>query len=148
MEGRIVQVNISGGGIPKLPVRHGAWIHEEGLEGDGCRNRKIHGGRHQAVLLISIEDLAGIRADGYDVAPGLLGENLTVQGLDLSRLGPGIRLRAGDALLQLTKIRKPCRTLEPFGSGIQKAVAGRGGYYASVIEPGHVKPGDAIRLEF
>jgi MOSC domain-containing protein YiiM len=71
-----------------------------------------------------------------------------VERMDFRQLDPGMRVRAGDALLQLTKLRKPCRTLDPLGEGIQKAVLGRGGYYAFVVEPGHVKPGDSIRLEF
>lgn len=142
-----MQVNVSQGGIPKFPVTGSVWIGEGGVEGDACRNLKVHGGPFKAVLLLGMEDLAEIRSLGYVVAPGTLGENLTTEGLPLMQLEPGMRLRTGDALLQLTKPRKPCRTLDPLGEGIQQAVLGRGGYYASVVEPGHVKAGDSIRLD-
>jgi MOSC domain-containing protein YiiM len=101
LEGCIVQVNVSNGGIPEMPVPRA--------------RMGVHGGARHAVLLISIED--------FD------------------------EIRAGDALLKLTKPRKPCRTPEPFGPGFPKAVMERGDY-AAVVEPGLVKPGDAIRLEF
>lgn len=148
LEGRIVQVNVSNGGIPKLPVPGPVWIGERGVAGDACCNLKVHGGSLQAVLLIAVEQLAEIRGLGYAVAPGVLGENLTVEGLDFGQLERGMRLRAGDALLELTKLREPCRNLDPLGEGVQKAVLGRGGYYASVVEPGHVKPGDSVRVEY
>jgi MOSC domain-containing protein YiiM len=148
LEGTVLQVNVSRGGIPKLPVQGRVWVGERGLEGDACRNMKVHGGPLQAVLLIAVEQLAEIRECGYAVAPGVLGENLTVQGLNFTALQPGMRLRAGDALLRVTKLRKPCATLDGLGRGIQKAVLGRGGYYASVVEPGGVAAGDSVRVEF
>ena len=68
--------------------------------------------------------------------------------------------RIGSAILQITKLRAPCNNLLPYGDGIHKAVYdaevkagnhasprwGLGGFYASVIQPGMVRPGDAILL--
>ncbi len=68
-----MQVNVSNGGIPKLPVAGAVWIAERGLHGDACRNLKVHGGPLQAVLIIGVEQIAEIRGLGYPVAPARAG---------------------------------------------------------------------------
>jgi MOSC domain-containing protein YiiM len=162
MTGVIEQVSISRGGIPKTAVPE-AWIGTLGLDGDGHRNPKYHGGPRKAVLLVSAEFLDQLRADGFDVSPGSLGENLTIRGLDFRQLRTGMRFRAGGANLTLTTLRQPCATLDalnPPGLRIQTrlydslAKAGdpaspnwaRGGFYAAVEAPGFVRPGDILEL--
>ena len=43
VKGRVVQINISPGGVPKLPVA-AARVTPDGLEGDGHRDLEHHGG--------------------------------------------------------------------------------------------------------
>ncbi len=81
MTGRIVQINISRGGVPKRPIPEGA-ITPLGLEGDLCEHPEIHGGPRQAVLLIAAETVDELIARGYPLYYGALGENLTTRGLD------------------------------------------------------------------
>jgi MOSC domain-containing protein YiiM len=148
VQGTIVQVSVSMGGIPKRPVPE-AHAGVSGLEGDACAHPDIHGGPEKALLIITTGSLQELRGMGYDLAFGSLGENLTVDGLDACRLASGQRYRAGGALLELTRRRKPCRTLTVYGPGIERVVgdALRGGYYARVLRPGVIRTGDIIALD-
>jgi MOSC domain-containing protein YiiM len=152
MKGTVVQINVSKGGIPKLPVGV-ATVTERGVVGDDWAHPRFHGGPKQALLLISTEDLDGLKALGYPVYPGALGENLTISGIDMRAVRFGDRFEAGDVLLEITKLRQPCRTLDLIRKGIQlelydttpgAANWGRGGFYARVIEGGTIRPGDII----
>ena len=160
MRGTILQVNVSRGGVPKRPVTE-AWIRTGGLDGDSWAHPRFHGTPNQKVLLITAESIAEVNAFGYSLFNGALGENLTVDGLDRSALRTGQRFRAGAALIELTKLRRPCATLDVYGPGIQShlmdkqardgdpasPVWARGGFYARVLEEGLVQPGDIIALE-
>ncbi len=162
LRGRIHQLSVSQGGVPKLAVRE-SYAGPLGLQGDNQRNRKYHGGPLQALLLVSLEDLEQLRQEGFPVGPGSLGENLTVAGMDFRQLRAGMRLRAGGAVIELTKLRKPCATLDVYNSPglriqplLYDAQAGRGeaaspcwargGFYAAVPEPGLIRQGDAVEF--
>ena len=160
MTGRIVQINTSRGGIPKRPVGE-AVITPLGLEGDSWAHPSIHGGARQAVLLITAETIEELVARGYPVYPGALGENLTTRGLDRRQLRYGQRLRAGGALLEITKRRGPCDTLDVYGPTLKREIFdkrvnagdpasprwGMSGFYCSVIEPGAIRVDDIITVE-
>ena len=80
--GRVHQVNVSKGGVPKLPVP-GTAVRRLGLDGDGhTEPEPIHGGELQAVSIYSVEALARVGADGHQAFPGAYGENLTLEGVD------------------------------------------------------------------
>ena len=157
MQGLILQVNISDGGLPKLPVPEGR-ISLLGLEGDRQAHPAIHGGPRKAVLLISIEVIENLAARGYPLFSGALGENLTLRGIDVRQIRIGDRFRAGGALLEITQPRGPCAALDVYGPSIKSEIYdakvkaldhasprwGMSGFYASVVEPGIVRPGDAI----
>jgi len=64
MEGSIVQVNISPGGLPKRAIDEG-WITPLGIEGDLHAHPAIHGGPVQAILIISAEVVDGLIERGY-----------------------------------------------------------------------------------
>jgi len=158
MNGTVVQVNVSNGGVPKHPVL-GAHATRQGLEGDRQAHPQFHGGPRQALLLLCAESVDELRAQGWPVFYGALGENVTIQGLDRRALRLGQRFRIGaTAVVEITKLRQPCQQLTPYGEGIQKAlydkevkagnhhspVWGMGGFYASVAEPGWIQPGDPV----
>jgi|SRR5579862_595345 len=131
-----------------------------GLAGDACGHPQIHGGPDQAILLIAAETVDELRARGYPVFYGALGENLTTRGLDPRQLRIGHQLRAGGAVLEITKVRGPCSQLDIYGPAIKQEIYdpqvkagdpaspswGMRGFYARVIHPGPVSPGDAITL--
>jgi MOSC domain-containing protein YiiM len=157
--GSVLQVSISRGGVPKRAITEGE-IGPLGLAGDGHNHPEIHGGPRQAVLVISSEAIDELKALGYPLYPGALGENITTVGVDRAQWRAGQCWRVGGAIIEFTKLRAPCETLSVYGPGIQKAVydaqvkAGdtasprwaMGGFYASVVQPGTVRPGDPILL--
>lgn len=162
--GRILQVNVSRGGVPKCAIPEGI-LETRGLQGDSWAHPHIHGGKNQAVLMIASEAIQELVDSGYPLFPGALGENLTTVGLDRRTWRAGQTYRVGSATIELTKLREPCNTLTVYGSAdgvpIQKAVydakAKRGdfrsdkwalaGFYARVINEGVVRPGDPVSLE-
>ena len=157
MQGTILQVNISNGGLPKWSVPEGL-IGPLGVSGDLHKHMEFHGGPEKALLLIANEILEELKAQGYPLFPGAMGENLTTSGLDVRALRLGDRLRAGTVELELTRIRKPCKQLWVYGQTIGDAVYdqqvkagdpasprwGMSGFYARVLSEGTVRTGDAI----
>jgi len=142
----VISVNISPGGIPKLAVPE-ADITPAGLAGDGHDHDK-HTTPLQAVCIIDVEDLDDLRAEGFEVGPGATGENLTTRGLDVDDLAIGDRLRlSGGVELELTKRRNPCYVLDAIDPTLKEVIVGRCGFYARVITPGRVEPGERIAIE-
>jgi MOSC domain-containing protein YiiM len=159
MPGVIEQINVSSGGVPKRAVLHAA-VGYLGIQGDKHAHPRFHGGPRQALLLITAEGIEELISAGYPLYAGALGENLTARGLDRREMRLGQRYRGGTVVIELTKIRQPCATLDAYGKGIQKAMFdadvkrgdftsplwGLSGLYASIIEPGEIVPGDIIAL--
>jgi len=139
----VIAVCISPGGIPKQRVS-GAEVRVDGLVGDG-HNHKKHRRPHRAVCLQDIELLEQLRAEGYPVEPGTMGENLTVRGLNVQHMAPGDLLHFEDGpVLELTEARKPCYVLDAIHPTIQQAVVGRCGYFARVVTVGRVFAGQRV----
>jgi MOSC domain-containing protein YiiM len=98
-----------------------------------------------------------LRAQGFDVLPGDMGENVTTRGVDLLGLPTGARLTLGDAaVVEVTGLRNPCVQLDRFRSGLMAAVLDRdedgrlirkAGVMAVVVTSGDVRPGDAISVQ-
>jgi MOSC domain-containing protein YiiM len=152
MTGRIVQLNVSPGGLPKRPVSR-ARVTPLGLEGDGHRNAELHGGPDRALCLFPLERIEALRAEGHPVTPGALGENLTVSGIDWDAVGPGTRFRVGEAVvIEVTRFTSPCVNIRPaFHDGeyarvSQKRHPGWSRVYARVVTPGEIEPGDPVVL--
>lgn len=98
-----------------------------------------------------------LRAQGFRVGPGAMGENITTRGVDLLGLPTGTRLHLGEsAVIEVTGLRTPCRQLDDYHKGLKAAVLERApdgtlirksGIMAIVLKDGTVRPGDAIRVE-
>ncbi len=151
MSARVLQVNVSNGGVPKLPV-YEVHVGTNGLEGDGFNHPKVHGGPERAVCLFSLELIQALQEEGHPIFPGSVGENLTVSGLDWPALEVGAVLEVGEARLQLTQRVEPCSVIKgSFTDGafkrIQpKRVPDQTRWYARVLEEGTVRPGDTIEV--
>ena len=146
MSAILVQLNVSPGGIPKMPVLF-AHVSRDGLAGDWQRNRKYHGGPDRAVCLYSEELYADLRAEGVELTNGAVGENFTTRGVNLQHLAKGDRLRVGaECVIELTEIRVPCRTLTKWNANLPRMIQGRSGWVAKVISEGTVRPGDSIEV--
>ena len=152
MPGRVVQVNVSNGGVPKRPVDQ-AHVGRLGLEGDAVNHPKIHGGPERAVCLFAAEIIDRLQAEGHPITAGDVGENLTVAGLDWTALVVDSVLEVGDGVrLQLSQRVEPCRTIAAaFADGQFKRikpsrVPDETRWYARVLAEGVVRPGDPVRL--
>lgn len=159
MQASVVQISVSHGGVPKRPVLFGE-VGKLGVAGDHQAHPEFHGGPTKALLLVTSEAIEELKSAGYPLYPGALGENITTLGLDRRRVRLGQRYRIGEVIVEITRMRRPCDQLSPYGEGIQAAVYdaevkagntasprwGLAGFYASVVKPGTVRPGDAIML--
>ncbi len=150
--GRVVQLNVSGGGVPKTPVPAGR-IDDDGLSGDRQGERRIHGRPYQALSLWSAEVIEALRAEGHGVYPGAAGENVTLAGIDWPTIRPGVRVQVGEALVEVSGYATPCaKNTRWFVDGAidridQRRHPGWSRAYAWVLRSGAVAPGDAALVE-
>ena len=147
MEGRIFQLNVSNGGVPKLPIAVGH-VERTGITGDRQANRVHHGRPWQAVCLWSAEQVDRLAAQGHPIRYGSAGENLTLRGLTWPTLRAGTRLQVGSALLEVTTVAVPCRkNAQWFQGGEFRLLWENARRYARVLEAGTARPGDAVVVE-
>ncbi|HEY9009597.1 MAG TPA: MOSC domain-containing protein [Devosia sp.] len=136
-------------GIVKLPRSGPVLIDEMGVLGDAVLDKKVHGGRDQAVYIYLQSDYDWWTAEvGQPFPPGTFGENLTISGLSGDAVAIGDRLQIGHVLLEVTYHRTPCATLgRRMGDPrwVQRfAKALRPGAYTRVLTPGMVEAGMEI----
>jgi MOSC domain-containing protein YiiM len=149
--GRLESINVSGGGVPKLPV-DGATITTAGVDGDRHHDHLHHGGPERAVSIYAVEVIAALAAEGHPIRPGTAGENLTVSGLRWSEVVPGAELTVGPVRLLVTSYTTPCHKIAAsFSDGefariSQKLHPGSSRVYARVLAGGEVRVGDEVRL--
>jgi hypothetical protein len=138
----------------------------QGIDGDAHRGTTV---KHRSrvardptqpnlrqVHLIHAELHEELRALGFDVAPGDMGENITTRHIDLLALPTGTRLHIGEAaVVEVTGLRNPCVQLDRFQQGLMAATLARdadgnlirkAGVMAIVFESGDVRAGDPIRV--
>jgi MOSC domain-containing protein YiiM len=138
-----------------------------GVEGDAHMGRTVQHRSRVArdpgrpnlrqVHLIHAELHDELRARGFAVSAGDMGENVTTRGIDLLALPTGARLRLGaEALVEVTGLRNPCAQLDRFQPGLQAAVLDRAedgrlvrrsGVMGIVVAGGEVRPGDPIAVD-
>ncbi len=145
-------------GIDKRPVGRAVPVGPYGLGGDLVKDYRHHGGLAQAVYAYADEDAARWSEDlGVEIRPGMFGENLRTNGVDLNSVEVGRRLRIGASglELELTSPRIPCATfarrMAKFGvpeRGWVKRFTQHGvsGAYFAVISTGDVATSDTIEL--
>lgn len=143
---RVVQTAIF-----KQPVAGSVAVGLLSIAGDDQADKRHHGGPHQAVYALSVQEYDHWRAElARTIEFGLMGENLTIDGLDDGELCIGDVLGIGSVQLQVTKTRAPCATLAmamqmPTFPKLFLARR-RVGPYFRVIKEGQVSPGDDVRL--
>ena len=163
VEGRLLSVNVGAvrqielagqartTAIWKLPVSGRVAVRGVNLAGDDQADRRVHGGPDKAVYAYAREDYAWWeRQLGRTLDPGMFGENLTTEGIDLTDALVGERWRVGSAVLQVTSPRVPCWKLgarmgDPRFPA-RFAAAGRPGAYLAILEQGALGAGDRIQV--
>ncbi len=148
--GKVHQINISNGGVPKTAVPS-AEIVVGGIVGDDQADKKHHGGPDQDLCLYSLEVIEALRAEGHPIEPGFAGENLTLAGVDWSLMAPGRRLQIGPELIaEVTWPAAPCGKNAAWFTGrdyrrmSEDLHPGWSRWYARVLSPGSVTEGDTV----
>ena len=105
---------------------------------EGCAHAKPP---KREVLFVSAQHLRDVGVD-----PGTIKENVTVDGADVEQWPVGQRVRAGEAVFEVTMVCDPCRLMEEIRPGLQAELEGRRGMLTRVVESGDVALGDEIEL--
>jgi MOSC domain-containing protein YiiM len=168
MEGCVVSVSRDGAHrFSKQPVEMIRLIEGLGVEGDAHLGETVQHRSRVAVdpsqpnlrqvHLIAAELLKELSGQGFDVQPADLGENVTMQGIDLIGLPRGTLLHLGrEAIVQITGLRNPCSQIEQFRPGLLRAVLGKeadgkivrkAGVMGIVLRGGEISAGDDARVE-
>jgi len=152
LSGLITSINVNqNGGVPKKSVES-ARICFAGVEGDRQNDTKYHGGPKRAVCIYSLELIDALIDEGHHISEGEVGENLTISGIDWSRIKPGIVLSIGESVIEITSAASPCRTIahvfsdSVFSRISEKKHPGWSRWYASVKTEGIVKKGDSVKF--
>lgn len=140
-------------GIFKKPITGKAVINKNGVVGDCVADKKYHGSLDKAVYLYSADhyDYWKKKYPTLDWNFGMLGENLTIEGLNEADYCFGETLQIGTNLvLQITQPRQPCYKLG-VKFGTQKIVkdfinAPCPGLYVRVLKEGKIKTGDKVQV--
>ena len=159
MGGRVVRLHLKprqgrARGLPKRAVPQ-LTITSDGVQGDfnRWRSEEANGDPDQAVLLLSEEILVALRAEGWPVQAGELGENLTLADVPPDAFQPGARLRVGEVELEVSKPCDPCTVLYtlPYvgterGPAFLRTLKGRRGWFARVVQGGTLRPGMPVEV--
>jgi MOSC domain-containing protein YiiM len=110
----------------------------EGMEGDAHR-------APNSIRQVLLEDRETL--DALGLAPGVVKENVTVEGLGVNSLPVGTQVFLGDVVLEITKEAGPCSRMEEIRPGLQAELEGCRGALARVVVPGTVRVGDPAHVE-
>ena len=154
IEGRSILTAIS-----KQPVSGPVAVGTLGLAGDEQADTSVHGGISKAVYLYpalhypfwqTVRAQARAAAQDEALPYGSLGENLTIDGFDETRLWIGDRLRLPDCELAVTEPRRPCFKFNAvMGFEQASSLMNQSGYcgsYLAVTQPGTLQAGEAIEI--
>jgi len=129
-------------GTGKAEIARAELIADHGLRGDS------HAGRHprRQISLFAQETLHQLLAEGFRVTAPQLSANLFTEKINLDALKPGMRLRVGETLLEITETRKPCRSITRLDHRLPKRLYGQCGQLARILKGGEVRLGDEIEV--
>ncbi len=151
-------------GLPKPVVKHIYLLEDLGVEDDYhagkfVRHRylaKKHPTRRnmRQVLIVDATAYYELEQKGISIGPGSMGENITVDGIAIMELAEGTRLTVGEAVVEITEVRKPCVQLNGINPKLLKAVTSledgkkvyKAGIMTRVLQGGWVKAGDRIAV--
>ena len=128
-------------GTEKREVKEAILLPQFGIEGDA------HAGKwHRQVSLLSLEKIEDFRKKGAEVAFGAFGENLVVEGFDLSKCPVGSEIHVGETVLELTQLGKECHSHCAIFHRMGDCIMPREGVFSRVIKGGTIREGDPVEV--
>ena len=149
--------------VPEIEIVAGFGVAGDAHGGERVKHRsRVRADPSQPNLrqvhLIHSELFDELGVQGFAVAPGDLGENITTREIDLLGLPRGAVLRIGESVrLQVMGLRNPCAQIDAFQPGLLGAVLAKradgtvvrkAGIMTIVLHGGFVRAGDAIAVEW
>ena len=125
----------------RVPTDRVQVIAAYGIEGDrkgGSTDRQLN--------IMHAELLAELGAEGFKVAPGEMGEQIVVAGVDPAALVEGARLKLGAAVIEVVELRTGCARFEMIQGKSRHEAKGRLGVIARVVTGGELTVGDAVEV--
>ncbi len=137
--------------IGKQPVEGRLRVEGVNVAGDQQADVRVHGGPDKAIYAYAREDAEWWAEQlGRDIPPGMFGENLSTEGVDVSGAVIGERWRIGTVELEVAQPRLPCAKLGTrFGdlTMVKRfAQASRPGAYLRIVTEGELGAGDEIEV--
>jgi len=151
-------------GLPKPVVDSVHLIENWGVEGD------FHAGslvRHRYLakkdpnrpnlrqaLLVDAAVFAELAQQDIYIGPGMMGENITIEGIDVMQLVEGTHLAIGSAIVEVIERRNPCLQLNGIDPRLLKAVVKKmpektifkAGMMTRILQSGWVRAGDLVEV--
>lgn len=129
-------------GFLRVPLQQATLIADYGIEGD-----RKGGNPERNLNIMSHETLQALKERGFSTAPGQMGEQLIVTGLDVNNLAAGTRLQVGpSAVVEVIKPRTGCERFEGHQGQPRTKAAGMMGVMARVVTGGPIQLGDAVQV--
>jgi MOSC domain-containing protein YiiM len=125
----------------RVPVERVLLVEHQGIDGDmkgGSTDRQLN--------VMHAELLAELGAEGFKVAPGEMGEQIVIAGVDPAALVAGARLKLRDAIIEVVEPRTGCARFEMIQGKPRSDAKGRLGVIAIVVSGGEVAVGDAVEV--
>tara|TARA_Y100000588_G_scaffold389795_1_gene493517 strand:- start:572 stop:1210 length:639 start_codon:yes stop_codon:yes gene_type:complete len=136
-------------GIYKRPVTGKIFLEENGFQGDGVGDTRFHGGKDLAVCCYFINHYKFWESElNRELKPGAFGENLSLKGIDETKINIGDQYCLGDAEIEVSQPRQPCHKLNKVfnlqAMACKVQTTGFTGCYFRVKKTGWVKPDSEI----
>ncbi|MBC8285440.1 MAG: MOSC domain-containing protein [Nitrospinae bacterium] len=137
-------------GIFKKPVNEEIFLDQNGLLGDGVGDKRFHGGKDLAVCAYFVDHYAFWESElNRELSPGAFGENLSLTGLDETKINIGDQFSLGEAEIEVSQPRQPCHKLNKVfhlqAMACKVQTMGYTGCYFRVKKMGLVNPNSKVK---
>ena len=142
-QGKVVSMRLCvGSRVPMEEVAQAVVLAGKGIEGDRHNLNEDGTKSKRQILLMDRETLSRFQLDD-----GVIRENITVEGLELSSLTDGDRVSVGsEVVLQITGECEPCSRMDEIRQGLQVELKGQRGMLAYAESGGTISVGDSITV--
>jgi MOSC domain-containing protein YiiM len=105
-------------------------------------------------LLVDAAVFTEVAQQNIHIGPGMMGENITIEGIDVMQLPERTRLVIGSAVVEIVERRNPCLQLNGIDSRLLKAVVKKqpgkavfkAGMMTRILQSGWVRAGDLVEV--